>query len=292
MFFRMIKKDLKESRGLNVIILFFMVIVSALVASSALLIFANFRGVNMSQKRCKPYDAAFGYTKAVGAAEEQQKRMEEIIREKYPDAEIEHLEAIEFQYTNISYEGVDYDALNKIAGNQIYLLMKQPRVMNLVYDQDNDPFYVENGNMAVAYMLAKQTGVKVGDKIDITSPSGKQFEFTVSHIMRDPINDHLVRFIISDADYEVLSKECPEKMGITGFDTKKDFTDNDRKVLHSIMSKDPDFGDLFQNSLPDGHKYSNSALISTLVSFFLLITCIFMILIIMFTIGFTIRSVI
>lgn len=292
MFFRMIKKDLKDSRGLNAIILFFMVIVSALVAASALLIFANFRGVSVSQERCKPYDAAFGYTKSVGATEEQQKRMEEIIREKYPDAEIEHLEGIDFQYTNISYEGIDYEALNKIAGNQIFILMKQPRVMNLVYDQDNYPFHVENGHMAVTYMFAKQTGIKVGDKIDITASSGKQFEFTVSHIMRDPINDHLVRFIISDADYEVLSKECPEKMGITGFDTKKDFTENDRKVLNSIISKDPDVGDLFHNSMPDGHKYSNSALVSTLVSFFLLITCIFMILIIMFTIGFTIRSVI
>ena len=48
MFFRMIKRDLKESRGLNVIIVLFMVLVSALVTSSALLFLANFRGVKVS----------------------------------------------------------------------------------------------------------------------------------------------------------------------------------------------------------------------------------------------------
>ena len=42
MFFRMIKRDLKESRGLNVIIVLFMVLVSALVTSSALLFFFFF----------------------------------------------------------------------------------------------------------------------------------------------------------------------------------------------------------------------------------------------------------
>ena len=61
MFFRMIKKDLKDGRGLNVIILLFMVIVSTLITAGMLLIFANTRGVAVSRERCKPYDAIIGY---------------------------------------------------------------------------------------------------------------------------------------------------------------------------------------------------------------------------------------
>ena len=292
MFFRMIKKDLKDSKGLNAIILLFMVIVSALVASSAILLLANIRGVRVSQERCKSYDAFIGYTKVVDKSEEQQKRIEDIIREDYPDAVIEHLEGIEFDYTNIYFEGVDYDALNQSHGNHYYLLMKQPRVMNLVYDQDNTPFYVENGEMAVPYIFAKQYGVKVGDKIAITAPSGKQYEFSVSHITRDPIHDAVIRFIISDSDYEVISKEAPEKMGCSGFVTEKNFDQQARNKINSKLAKDDEFGDYFTGCLPDGHITSNSALVSGLVSFFLLITCIFMILIILFTLSFTIRSVI
>ena len=96
MFFRMIKRDLKESRGLNVIIVLFMVLVSALVTSSALLFLANFRGVRVSQERCKPYDAVVIYYRTLADRDEQVKRMEGIITEKYPDAEFENLEGIEF----------------------------------------------------------------------------------------------------------------------------------------------------------------------------------------------------
>ena len=113
MFFRMIKRDLKESRGLNVIIVLFMVLVSALVTSSALLFLANFRGVKVSQERCKPYDAVVIYYRTLADKDEQVRRMEGIITEKYPDAEFENLEGIEFDYTNIDYDGIDKQKLSQ-----------------------------------------------------------------------------------------------------------------------------------------------------------------------------------
>ena len=100
MFFRMIKKDLKDSKGLNVIILLFMVMVSALVTASALLMFANIRGVKVSQERCKPYDALVIYSRLSGDAEGQKKALEDIILARFPDAKIEHNECIEVDYTN------------------------------------------------------------------------------------------------------------------------------------------------------------------------------------------------
>ena len=79
MFFRMIKKDLKDGRGLNVIILLFMVIVSTLITASMLLIFANTRGVAVSRERCKPYDAIIGYQLLYADRDRQRERMEEIL---------------------------------------------------------------------------------------------------------------------------------------------------------------------------------------------------------------------
>lgn len=292
MFFRMIQRDLKESKGLNVIILLFMVMVSALVAASALLMFANIRGVKVSQERCKPYDSIIIYNKLLDNAEGQQKAMEDIILANYPDAEIEHNEAIRFEYTNLYYEGVDYDFLNRSVGNKLYALMKQPREYNLVYDENNKPFSIRSGEVAVPYAFSMQTGLKVGDDLFITAPSGKQYKFTITAITRDPILDFVCRFILSDADYEVMSSECPQKIGFTGFDTEQKYTENDRKVLNSELAKDENYKDYFMYCLGDGHTTSNAALVSVLITFFMLITCIFMVLIILFTIGFTIRSAI
>ena len=292
MFFRMIKKDLKDSKGLNVIILLFMVMVSALVTASALLMFANIRGVKVSQERCKPYDALVIYSRLLGDAEGQKKAMEDIILARFPDAKIEHNECIEVDYTNFYYDGIDYDYLNQNSGNKFYAFMKQPRKMNLVYDQNNKPFSLKSGELAISYAYSMQMGLKAGDDIYITAPSGKQFKFTVSVITRDPIHDYLFRFLLSDADYEKMSSECPQKSGITGFDTKQEFSENDRKNLNSDFAKDENYKYYFRSCLPDGHIASNAALISVLITFFMFITCIFMILIILFTIGFTIRSAI
>ena len=126
MFFRMIKKDLKESKGLNVIILLFMVMVSTLASASALLLFANIRGVSKSQERCKPYNCVIYYAKVVGDSEKQEKRMEELITDMFPDAAIEHNEAMQFEYTNIYFEGVDYYKLNQQSGSRSFVIIKQP----------------------------------------------------------------------------------------------------------------------------------------------------------------------
>ena len=292
MFFRMIKRDLKESKGLNVIILLFMVMVSALVAASALLMFANIRGVKVSQERCKPYDSLAIYNKLLDDAEGQQKSMEDIILAKFPNAEIEHDEGIEVDYTNIYYENIDYDFLNRNSGNKLHVFMKQPRSKNLVYDQNNKPFSLSSGELAISYAFSMQTGLKVGDEIFVTADSGKQYKFTISAVTRDPINDFINRFILADADYDVLSSECPQKLGITGFVAGEDYSDNDRKVLNSEFAKDEKYSDYFRNMLSDGHIASNAALVSVLITFFMVITSVFMILIILFTIGFTIRSVI
>ena len=292
MFFRMIKKDLKDSKGLNVIILLFMVMVSALVAASALLMFANIRGVKVSQERCKPYDSFVIYNKLLDDAEGQQKSMEDIILAKFPKAEIEHDEGIEVDYTNIYYENVDYDYLNRNSGSKLYVFMKQPKSRNLVYDQNNKPFSLSSGEMAISYAFSMQNGLKVGDEIFVTADSGKQYKFTIAAVTRDPLNDFIMRFLLSDADYEVLSTECPQKLGITGFVAGEEYTDNDRKVLNSEFAKDEKYNVYFRNTVSDGHTASNAALVSVLITFFMVITSVFMILIILFTIGFTIRSVI
>ena len=292
MFFRMIKKDLKESKGLNVIILIFMTLVTTLVAASALLLFANTRGVKVSQQRCKPYDGLIVYHQVLDKREEQRECVTRIVREKYPNAEFGYFEGIQFQYSNVYYEGVDFNDLSQSFTFGSYYLMKQPRDNNLVYDMNNQPFFVENGHIAIPYSFASSTGLKLGDMFYVTAPNGRKYGFEISEITRDPMHDQTKRFFISDQDYEFMSKECPEKVGFIGVIVNDDFSRSDLSILNANISKDDDFGEAFIYALMDGHTTSNAALVSVLVTVFLSITAVFMVLIIFFTIGFTIKSVI
>ncbi|SEQ97591.1 FtsX-like permease family protein [Lachnospiraceae bacterium NE2001] len=292
MFFRMIKKDLKESKGLNVIILLFMIMVSVLTSASALLLIANIRGVRVSQERCNPYAAFIVYTQLLGDRDGQLERYEELLTELYPDAVFEQSEGIKFDYTNIDYEGIDYNALNQSFGSALHFFMKQPRNMNLVYDINNKPFYVENGKIAIPYIYANQEKLKVGDSFFYTAPNGKKYEFEISYITRDPIQDNIERFILSDADYDFISKESPEKYGILGFQTETEMSNDDVNSILSKITKDETYDDYFYTLGLDGHTFGNSALVAILVTLILAITGVFMVLIVFFTIGFTIRSAI
>ena len=292
MFFRMIKKDLKESKGLNVIVLLFMFLVSTLVTASSLLLFANTRGVRVSQERCKPYDGVIIYYQVLDKKQEQRDCYTGLIKEKYPDAEFDFFEGIQIDYTNVYFEGIDYNNMAQSFTFGSYYVMKQPRKYNLVYDMNNNPFYVENGKMAVPYSFASTSGLKVGDIFYITAPNGRKYGFEISHITRDPMHDQNKRFIISDSDYELLSKQCPEKMGFIGAFLNAEFALNDLNYINGVLSKDPVYGDMYKYGFPDGHTTSNAALLSTLVVVFLSITAAFMFLVIFFTIRFTIRSVI
>ena len=82
------------------------------------------------------------------------------------------------------------------------------------------------------------------------------------------------------------------KLGILGINTSSGLGQNDERIIETALTKDNDYKDFYRIIHLDGHVYSDSALISKLVTVFLLITCIFMIIIVLFTIGFTIRSVI
>lgn len=292
MFFRMIKKDLKESRGLNVIILLFMVLVSTLVTASALLLFANIRGVKVSQQRCKPYDAIFAFEQLLDKREEQKQCYIDIIRKNYKNADLNCFEGIRLDSSSIDYEGMDVNNMAKVFSFGNYYLMKQPRDNNLVYDLNNKPFYVENGKMAIPYAFASKVGLSIGKAIYITAPNGRKYGFEIAYITRDPIHDQTNRFMISDSDYELMSRECPQKQGFIGLKANEDFTTKNLYSLRSLMLKDPDYGDYFIGGIPDGHTTSNAALASVLVTMFLSITAVFMVFIIFFTIGFTIKSVI
>ncbi|MCR5249931.1 MAG: ABC transporter permease [Lachnospiraceae bacterium] len=290
MFFRMIKKDLKESKGLNVILFLFMIIVSSLAAISGFLIYVDFRGTKLTEERVNPHDYVCAYIER--NRELELTAYEDAVKQKYPDAKFGHIEGIRLDITNLSYEGMeeDYDRLRNSLSTAVLFLSPQTFDMDLMYTEDNQPFYVENGNIAITGRYAALSGLKIGDKLRLTTQMGNIYELNISHITRDPSMDYIYRFIVSEPDYEVLSKESPAKNWLFTVQRNAAEGEPEEKISALINNYKPleDYPHYLGQS--NGVTKSNQMLVSLLVSFFLVMACIFMLIIVFFAISFTIKA--
>lgn len=297
MFLRMLKKDLKDSKGLNFIILLFMVIVSTLAAAGALLLFVNSRGVQVSRERCNSSDCTLVYIPYEDEIGCEPQRVIQDLRDYMPDVRIAWQDCIAFDNTNVDFDGKDMTVLHKMNSRRLYL-SAQPTEMDLAYDEKDRPFYLENGQVAVTRQFARTTGIKTGDSFFITSQMGRQYAFTVAVIAKDPTKEFQTRIFLSDPDYAALCEECPYRRtfvymqdaslhsegGLSGTDALY--------TLADYLLKDTVIKERLSDITADCHIISNNALISTLMALFIVIAAFFMLVIIFFTLRFTIRSVI
>ena len=294
MFWRMIKKDLRDAKGLNVIILLFMVIVSALASAGAMLINVDINGIKISQERCRAADLIIHYEKPFTEPEKKADHIISKIKEYRSDAQPVCSEALATQPFNIDFEGRDLEKYRATVLTHLCLISPVPHDVDLAYDQNNNAFYVENGTIAVPKQFASDTGLKVGDTLTITTPAGNVYEFPISVVHTDPAMNEYYRFFLSDGDYEQITPEFPGKRQLIFMshgEGQPELPVNEcADILISDASiMDDDYG--FSMS-GDGHTQSNATLTSVLVSFFLIVAGIFMMLIIAFALRFTIRSAI
>ena len=65
MYFRMLKKDLKDKVALNIVLFIFMIIAAALLVTSAGFIYTFFIGTNETYDKCKTSDFIFTIEKSI-----------------------------------------------------------------------------------------------------------------------------------------------------------------------------------------------------------------------------------
>ncbi len=296
MFFRMLKKDLKDSRGLNVILLIFMMIVSTLAAVSALLLLCNTRGVSVSQERTNSANLFVVFNPFGDEADGAPYRLIGRIKTYAPGADVAWQKAIRVDAANIDYDAKDPQVFR--GSNRRYYLSAQPMEMDLVYDENARPFYVENGCIAVPRQFANKSGIKVGDTIRITSQMGRIYEFTVSVIHKDPTREWDIRLLLSDADFERMLDDSPYIENFVYIRNKDwDLASNmfDRQVLFNLydyVRQDTEIDKRIVVGQSDGHTDSNNAIVSLVLSIFTTAAAFLLFVIILLTLRFSIRTAI
>ncbi|MCR5807531.1 MAG: FtsX-like permease family protein [Oscillospiraceae bacterium] len=296
MFFRMIKKDLKDSKGLNVILLIFMIIVSTLAAVSALLLLCNTRGIRTSQERTNSADMFGVFTPFGNEAEGAPQRLIDRIKTFSPDAEIAWQKAIHIDGANIDFDAKDPKTFR--GTNHRHYLSAQPMEMDLVYDENARPFYVENGCIAVPRQFANQVGIKVGDTMRITSQMGRVYEFTVSIIHKDATKEWDCRLMLSDGDFEKMLEDSPHIVDFVYIRNESwDIGSNlfDRQLmfdLYDYIRQDREIDDHLEFAMLDGHTDSNNAIVSLVLSIFTTAVSFLLFVIILLTLRFSIHTAI
>lgn len=289
MFFRVLKKEIKEKIGFNIILFLFMIVASSLLVASTLLLYMNQAGYENAYKICNSSDVFLIVEQSKNNHAEQLEIVEQWLLEREEVENTDYAETLRYNSLTLDFE--HFDEVNSTEfKDYIYYLFKMPQEQNLILNMDDNSFIVENGCVAIPKILQLLTGTQVGDKLRITTQMGGIYEFTVSHIFKDPAIMQFRRLIVSDSDFEILYQESPLKYDFYEIQTKDkcDVTEH-FKLIQDFRQENISI-DVSYSCVKDEMSYY--AIMARVITLFMSIMSVFMLLLILMTIRFTMISVI
>ena len=279
MFFKMLKKDLKDNIGLNIVVFIFITVAAALVFLGSVQLYSGFCGKSYNEDVCKNPAAEFIFRTGVDNHEEKTAYSEDVIKnsvsfvnEVLAEEGKPPIDGFEYK-KHLMLDGwtIVFENYEEKSGYDWYLT-PLPQNANLIYDIDNKPFYVENGKIAVPRKLADRAGAKIGDKVKFTAEDGYIFEFEISHLTKDPVSDTLYwyRFVISDADFEYLMKHSCNLYTSFSF-----FSPDDTDTYYMLLSYFLNY-DVKVKARPLDDRYTDSSTFNYIITVFIMLISIFM----------------
>ena len=280
MYFKMLKHDLFRKKGLNVILFLFITIASVLVFVGSVQIFANMTREHTARELCRSSDLMLISLPGDMDDTELYQKLDALLaaEDNVQDWSTEY--RIGISGSMMDYPDYDEEE-NPVLPYQSHHLCAQPREHDLVYDLNDKPFYVPNGCIAVPQSVCAETGVSIGDTIRYTTKRGNVYELTVSTIFKDNAFPFMVRYIVSDADFEVLSADNPRDARICCIRLRDNAFENADSLYARLCEELPLY------ILADSSYVSDEYVMMEIISVFVVLICIFLILIILMTIRFT-----
>lgn len=302
MYLRMLKKDLKDKVGLNIVLCIFLLLASLLLTVSASLLYILLQGTDGTYEKCNTSDAIFYMPRSIVDEEGQDRRVEEFLYE-FPEIKNIHVKSRPMlSMSRLEFEGVDKRSITGLYDGE-FSVDTVSEDQNIPYDLGDQRFILQEGCVAVPHHIARNAGTKVGDKLRLTTDMGNTYEFVVSHIFKDPSSRGIRRILISDQDYETLEKEFPLQYKIYEITTDPQFTaskmDYFRKMGDEIRAG---IDEMYEKGLVAGkcselntaklNIFNDDALITFIICIFMAMVGVLMILLTIMTIRFSLKATI
>jgi putative ABC transport system permease protein len=229
MYYKILKKDLKRKKAMNIILFIFMLTASTLIAASSNLLYSTVTAVDYFIEKSDVADmismtnAEEGIIKSIDEWTKQSDKVKDYLGEDVIMLDDKDV---------ILPTGVELNDSSNM------MIMAKPKKYNLVYDKTGNDFQIKKSQIAIPVSMQKKLGLTIGDNLTI-GIEGYEKEFEVGNIFKDAVFGSelmgMKRVILCEEDFhEFLQKASPEiYLKLWGF-TKNDGYDN--KTLQDEFS--------------------------------------------------------
>lgn len=200
MFFRILKKDLKRKKSMNIILLMFITLATTFLASSVNNLIAISESVDYFTEKAKTPDYIISaYDRGENEELDSWLNTSKLITSYDIDrSTILSKDAIEIKR---SEKIQDFEPTGEI------LLQPQPKKYGKILDEEGEEIILKPGEIAFSLADKSKNNLEVGDKVLITLGDIKK-EFTIKMFTKDAIfgssTMEMKRLLISDEDYEIF----------------------------------------------------------------------------------------
>jgi putative ABC transport system permease protein len=196
MFFKILRKDLKRKKAMNVILFIFLFVASMLIAGSVNMLYTTITALDTFKKESNVADnILFTY-----ANETWDKQIKDWANTSELVKDLQEETYVFFLTKNITIP----ESHGELEYETTLVLGKLPKKNNLVFNQDNEFFTLQTGEVAIPISMKEQTKLRIGDKITIDI-NGYKKDFTIKYYIKDAMLGSslmsLKRVLISDGDY-------------------------------------------------------------------------------------------
>ena len=188
-----------------------MMVAATLIVTSAGFVYIFLGGIERTYEKCNTSDIIFLADKSLSMDEEQKQIINDLLR-SYPEVgDIDVSERVYLSTSRLEFDGIDKRSVTNLY-NHSFMMSPVSSGQNIPYDLNNELFTLESGCIALPEVMAHNAGTHIGDKIRLTTDMGNIYEFTVSHIFKDPSTSMINKILFSDEDLEALRDEFNKTM--------------------------------------------------------------------------------
>lgn len=288
MFWRMLKKDLADKKGLNVILLLFMCFASILTVASAILLYANTFGIRITEDKVNAADLFIVSERDLDGTEERQESIIEWFNNRDGIVDVELGQTIVFNPNAVDFESVDEDAYSTIVNGRYYAFDLSSD-HDKVTDMDGNFFDLPYGTIAVPQYIRSLAGLQTGDKVCISTQMGNIYEFTIGAFTKDPALNGYFRLFFNSEDYQVLLNDSPLVRDVYYADLTEGAKNIDiTAVISDFNGMKDQFGEvILSSSLLEFNQNEDSTIAMNAI---MMIVSLFLIIMVFMTVTFTIKT--
>jgi putative ABC transport system permease protein len=242
MFKKILKKDFKRKKAMNIILFIFMLTASTLIAGSSNLLYSTITAVDYfidKSEVANLISVTSSEPEVVDAITQWADNSKAV--KKYQGEEV----------TKIDEKKVTASTGKTVSNIGAFVISAKPAKYNLIFDKDGKDFDVKPSEIAVPVSIQKKMELSIGDRMSIEI-NGYRQDFIVSCIFKDAVLGAelmgMKRLILNQADFDALSEHAiePEHLKFWGFSKENGYSNSDLEnefadlsvPTYTILSKD------------------------------------------------------